>query len=1105
MNQKNPAHFSDTSDFDSIQKVPREIGGCTVIEFVGKGGMASVYKGYHQTLCIPVAIKILSSKLTTDEESIKRFSREAQSIAKLEHENLVGVINLGEENGLYFLIMKYVDGETLREILEKKGPIPVPHALNYLLQSCRGLQEAHNKNIIHRDIKPDNLMVTKEGRLKITDFGLAREVEPSASLTQQGEILGSPYYMSPEQCKGKKELIDYHTDIYSLGATFYHLLSGIPPFQAETPILIMMKHIKESPVPLTSIVPHVPYSLAQMITKMMDKDKEARFSSCLEIEQELKRQFGMDALEMKPPSQIQNYSARSTTRPTGKLKIENYAKDKEGVTPPSIKKEGVTPPSIKKEGVTPPGSKPILKNYVIEDTVNADFREQSLKNPPNYAIEETIRIDSSVRKEKPRKRASKGPLRLIFLCILLGGAYAYFYQQAQQQAKSLLEELSKKLSVVPHQTISRIDPLLKIYQYTEAFSHYQQIQQTLQTYEQIDRQRKDFLEQKRLFFLEAIFQTVADEIEKQTKQNQRDIKDIDEKLEKIRLQKISVWGTLLKEGRWSQFLEAWDREKELWKPLFVYQLEPQPELIRYVVGEQELSSPLKEGIRYLFYLMHETSLNHQNAKRLFDQAQEYWKYALHKKDTQILQNCLDTYRELYQKIPETDYHRQSQVPLLVIPELRAESEPEMIRRKEWIHEVTLHVENGTSSQIWDEVGTPSFLISYPLPQKLSPTHSLIHIRIQFQGFKTIEEYIEPEGLEILRYSYPLQRDFEVWEFPEISWLLPTSEQLLLISKKNLMTQIQAIDRQAKIQWNFSLSGELVFSPVILNHWFFVGNTKTFEEELTDAECTLFDLREAPPKKIATVKIPGGVKSSGCFLPDQNMICVAGVQAQGSGKKISGCLRFYSLPELTEALPSVPLGSLVTTEISYLPEEGSVYFGTKNYFGAYSLKNKTILWKEKALEKEEIFSFQPFFNTKGVLICKNTSNSGTLLSYGLKKGEGLQSLDLQGVVPFPPQIAQNLFWVTTHKTLLGFNLETLELTTSYRSPSVLGASAVFDGNYFYLVRENGSVAAINSKSETIWEYSLSSKLPSEAKLLEFPILFGKRLLIPFSHAIIVFNL
>lgn len=1082
------------SDFDMTQPIPHEIGGCTLSELIGKGGMGSVYKGYHQTLHTTVAIKLLSSKLTNDYESIERFFREARSIAKLDHENLVRVLNVGEEKGQYFIIMQYVDGKTLKALLKEKGPLPVPYAVNYMLQSCRGLQEAHNKSIIHRDIKPDNLMVTQEGRIKITDFGLAREVDTSASLTQQGEILGSPYYMSPEQCKGKKDLVDHRTDIYSLGATFYHLLSGCPPFTAETPILIMMKHVKEPAPPLLSEAPHLPPNLAQIVDRMMLKNREDRYSSCLELEQELKRCFGMDAVEIKPPSDIQQIPV-STPRPTHKFTFDQYR----------------TPPAVP----VAPSSKPFLKNYAIEETVSVDFRDQAAKAvSSSYVMEETIRVpssSSSLSSKKKKKPPSKFPIVFFFFFLMFGGVvgvYYHFYLQVSTQANTLLTQLQKETPFTLKQAEVPLEEWMNQKAYQEIFRTQQARQQYLRRLKEIQHTLEEFQEKNRLFFVESIFSDSLITLNIEQQKLQSFLKEVEITLHQERLLVVEQQISVLEKGRWEQFIQNFEQTQILLEGLLTYEQNPYPKFNGYLISESELPTQLRTQIPKLFYEIRNAYSNHQQAKNHLEQAKSFWNSALEQQDFTILDKCLETYQNLYQKIPETDYHRQAEVPLLLFPVFDKELEPELANQKELLKTFQIETKNAQLVQVLSENDGPAFLFSHALPIRNSPDKIQVYFKLQYPGFQPIEYYIFSDQIDQLRHRIPLKRKFREWKFPNASFLLRYQDLLLFVSKQNEMYQLQAINSKGELFWTLPLPGELTFPPVIHNDLLFFGLTKSLEEEFAEAECFLYRLQNLdPPSKIAAIRVPGGLKSSGCFLPDQNVISFAGIlPASNAPKKakLKGCIRFHSLEDLSvsNALPLISLDSLVTTDLNYLPEEMMLYFGTKTAFYGYSPKGKNEVWREK-IEKETTFSFQPILNQRLVAILKNGKENAYLSSYTHKKGDPLKSFDLRGNVPFPPQLQQNVFSVTTRKNLFSFNVETFDVLVSYASPNLIASSAFFEKGYYYFIKENGRVVAINANGEFAWEYPL--ELPLDSRLSGSPMVFQEMLILPYTHGMVLFDL
>ncbi len=241
----------------------KNLGGCEVTALLGKGAMGKVYQATQLSLQREVAIKILASHYANDEEFRIRFIREARSIAKVNHPNILQIYEVSEQNGINFMIMELINGQTMAEFLQKKGFIEWREASGFISQAAQGLQSGADVNIIHRDIKPDNLMVTNNGIIKVSDFGLAKECD--SELTQTNTIMGTPAYMSPEQCDG--EDLNTLTDVYSLGATLYRIVTGVLPFTAPTAVSTMYKHKHEAPVPPEKYMPSIPKKLSSLILK----------------------------------------------------------------------------------------------------------------------------------------------------------------------------------------------------------------------------------------------------------------------------------------------------------------------------------------------------------------------------------------------------------------------------------------------------------------------------------------------------------------------------------------------------------------------------------------------------------------------------------------------------------------------------------------------------------------------------------------------------------------------------------------------------------------------------------------------------------------------
>ena len=259
--------------------IGKTFGGCQILAEIGVGGMGVVYKATQLSLDRKVAVKVLSPRYANDGVFIKRFVREARAVAKVNHQNILAIYDVGNQGNINYMIMELIDGQSLAEILEQKGRLPIHQAVDVIQQACAGLDGAFNQGIVHRDIKPDNIMVTNTGQVKVSDFGLAKEL--SSSLTATDAVMGTPAFMSPEQCDGQS--LDQRSDVYSLGATFFRVITGRLPFEAETAMAMMYKH-KHDPVPSPrEQVPHLPAAYNAIIMRMMAKQAEGRFQTFSEV------------------------------------------------------------------------------------------------------------------------------------------------------------------------------------------------------------------------------------------------------------------------------------------------------------------------------------------------------------------------------------------------------------------------------------------------------------------------------------------------------------------------------------------------------------------------------------------------------------------------------------------------------------------------------------------------------------------------------------------------------------------------------------------------------------------------------------------------------
>ncbi|MFR3530639.1 MAG: Stk1 family PASTA domain-containing Ser/Thr kinase [Lachnospiraceae bacterium] len=255
-----------------------------VLSKVGAGGMADVYKGRDQMLNRYVAIKVLKKEFREDENFVRKFRSEAQASAGLLHPNVVNVYDVGEDRGLYYMVMELVEGITLKEYIEKKGRLSHKEVISIAIQMCSGIGAAHAAGIIHRDIKPQNIIISKDGKVKVTDFGIAKAV---TSNTISTNAMGSVHYTSPEQARGG--FSDQKSDIYSIGITLYEMVTGQVPFDGDSTVSVAIKHLQEEITAPSELVSDIPYSLEQIILKCTQKNAERRYPNTDELIQDLKR------------------------------------------------------------------------------------------------------------------------------------------------------------------------------------------------------------------------------------------------------------------------------------------------------------------------------------------------------------------------------------------------------------------------------------------------------------------------------------------------------------------------------------------------------------------------------------------------------------------------------------------------------------------------------------------------------------------------------------------------------------------------------------------------------------------------------------------------
>lgn len=324
----------------SILHPGQQLGPYQIIQQIGKGGMATVYKAYHASMDRYVALKVVAIQLAEDPGFLQRFRQEARLIARLEHPHILPVHDFGEADGIPYMVMRFLEAGTLRERMNA-GPLSLFEIDRAFSQLADALQYSHDKGVIHRDIKPSNAMLDKRGDIFLTDFGVAKMVEGAAQVTATGAITGTPAYMSPEQAQGAK--VDNRSDIYSLGVVLYEMLTGKVPFEAETPMAVIFKHIQEPPVPLSIIRADLPFAMEVVLLRALAKDPNERYASMDEFLTNWKNAISQaDASAFEPPA---GYVQRPISQP--------------GITPPPLTSlPPVTPPPSYSGTVTPPPTTP---------------------------------------------------------------------------------------------------------------------------------------------------------------------------------------------------------------------------------------------------------------------------------------------------------------------------------------------------------------------------------------------------------------------------------------------------------------------------------------------------------------------------------------------------------------------------------------------------------------------------------------------------------------------------------------------------------------------------------------------------------------------------
>lgn len=423
-------------DGKDMDNTPQVIGGCRILKKLGQGGMGAVYRAEHQTLGRQVALKLLPAEFSQNTESVQRFLREARAAAQLQHPNIVPVYDAGEQGGQYYISMALVEGASLAAMVKQVPYLTEPVGLAYLEQAATGLAVAHAAGLVHRDIKPDNMLVGHDGILKIADFGLVSDGAGASGLTQTGAMLGTPTYMSPEQCEGRKA--DARSDLYSLGAAFYKILTGDAPFVAPTPIAVLFKHAHEPTPDPRSKNPALSEQTAQILLRLMAKKPEERFQNAQELVIALApiRQVLQQAQTPGPP----HFAGIGPGAGSGLNPVPTPAPSSAAWTPAPVG-SGATPPGSQSTPSLPPTLPPANTPANMQATpMPANMATPMPSNTP-MPVAATSLLTPMPTQPPPRSKTGKVLVAMLLVALLGAGGFFGHHQyhenkidEAKQQA-----------------------------------------------------------------------------------------------------------------------------------------------------------------------------------------------------------------------------------------------------------------------------------------------------------------------------------------------------------------------------------------------------------------------------------------------------------------------------------------------------------------------------------------------------------------------------------------------------------------------------------------------------------------------------------------------
>ncbi len=387
-----------------------------ILELIGSGGMATVYKAHCHMLNRDVAIKVLRSSLRSDEAFVKNFYKESQAAASLSHNNIVSVYDVGEEDGISFIVMEYVDGITLKEYIKRNTRLPWQQACDFAIQICQALEQAHAKNIIHRDIKPQNILLTHDKVCKVTDFGIAKAVA-AETIVVGGDTLGSVHYISPEQARGG--FTDARSDLYSLGVVLYEMLTGELPFNGETAVAVALQHLEKDPPVIKCVSLNIPTELSYVVSKAMAKEQRNRYQTAEEFASDLRAVL---AEEVLPSREEENAISDESTKKIDVDKVKQLRSETKQNADKTAQEESIKPEEEKHDD-----------DY--DDEFYEDVDEVNSKAKKKKRSEEKKK-PKKTKKTKQQKKEDKLATILAFVTIIVFAAAIFGGYTLFQRSKT---------------------------------------------------------------------------------------------------------------------------------------------------------------------------------------------------------------------------------------------------------------------------------------------------------------------------------------------------------------------------------------------------------------------------------------------------------------------------------------------------------------------------------------------------------------------------------------------------------------------------------------------------------------------------------------------